>query len=115
VTLDSPLAFSGAMRLTAYGWAVHELPPDETSRNEPARRDVRLLGYRDTSHAVRWLELTPLAASIVDRLVAGDRLSTAVERACASRGVVPEAVLPDIAKLLADLGERGVVLGARGD
>jgi hypothetical protein len=115
VTLDSPLAFSGAMRLMAYAWAVHELPPDEASRQQPARRDVRLLGYRDTSHAVRWLELTPLAATIVGRLASGERLGTAVERSCADRGVAPGAVLPDIATLLADLGERGVVLGARGD
>jgi hypothetical protein len=115
VALDRPLAFAGSMRLLAYAWAVHELPADEASRDEPPRRDVHLLGYRDPSHAVRWLELTPLAASIVERLLSGEPLGPAVERACADRGVAPDTVLADIVKLLADLGARGALLGARGD
>jgi len=112
VALDRPLAFSGATRLQTYAWAVHELPADEASRDEPERRDVHLLGYRDPSHAVRWLELTPLAAAIVRRLLSGEALGVAIERACAVRGATPAAVLGDIVKLIADLGERGVVLGA---
>jgi uncharacterized protein len=115
VALDRPLAFSCTTRLLAYDWAVHELPADEASRDEPAHRDVRLLGYRDASHAVRWLELTPLAASILGRLVSGEPLGAAVERACEERGTSPTSVLEGIVKLLADLGTRGVVLGARMD
>jgi hypothetical protein len=92
---------------------VHELSADETSHEEPRPGDVRLLGYRDSSHSVRWLELTPLAASIVERLVSGESLGEAVERACSDRGVAPARALPDIVKLLADLGERGALLGAR--
>jgi len=115
VALGRPLAFCCTTRLLAYDWAVHELPADEASRDEPAHRDVRLLGYRDASHAVRWLELTPLAASILGRLVSGEPLGTAVERACEERGTSPTSIFDDIVKLLADLGARGVVLGARTD
>jgi hypothetical protein len=90
-----------------------KVPAYEASRDEPPHRDVHLIGYRDASHTVRWLELTPLAASIVDRLASGEPLGVAVERACAASAVLPATVLADIVKLLADLGARGVLLGAR--
>jgi hypothetical protein len=82
------------------------------SAPEPAPRDVHLLAYRDGEHAVRWLELTPLAASITERLIAGDPLGASVARACREHEALLE---PDaIAKLLADLGFRGILLGPRG-
>jgi hypothetical protein len=140
IELDRSLAFVGSTRLMNYGWAVHELPLDATS--EPARREVWLLAYRDDdgvspeapetarmprwrtvvatrsgqqrpAHGVRWLELTPLAAAIVGRLLLAEPLGAAVARACADHGVTPSAVLAEIAKLLADLGARHVLLGAR--
>jgi hypothetical protein len=95
---------------------------------EPMRRQVSLLAYRDdggpsseapqtdaqrSAHAVRWLEVTPLAAAILARLIAAEPLGVAVAHACAEHGVVPSAVLDETAKLLADLGARGVLLGAR--
>jgi len=114
VALDRPLAFVESARLLRYAWAVHELAASEQGADEPARRDVCLLAYRDESHAVRWLELTPLAAAILGRLVAGEPLGAAVERACVESAADARGALGDIAKLLADLGERGVLLGARG-
>jgi hypothetical protein len=113
VALDRPLAFLESMRLTSHAWAVHELPADEEAQEPPARRDVHLLAYRDADHEVRWLEVTPLAAAILGRLEAGEALGEAVERACAEAATAPAAVFADIARLLADLGERGVLLGAR--
>jgi hypothetical protein len=111
VALDRPLAFHESTRLAHYGWAVHELDEDTQA---PAHRQVRLLAYRDAQHDVRWLDLTPLAAAILERLVAGATLATAIEAACGEHGVAPAIVLQDIAGLLADLGSRGVLLGARG-
>jgi uncharacterized protein len=113
VAIDRPLVFADSMRLVRYGWAVHELPADESDVTAPAEREVRLLAYRDEAHAVRWLELTPLAAAALDRLAAGEPLGAAVERACAEHKTMPGAVLREVARLLADLGERGVLLGAR--
>jgi hypothetical protein len=106
---DRPVAFDGSARLLRLGWAVHELA-DDTTTDVPARRDVRLLAYRDAEHAVRWLELSPLAAAIVGRLVAGEPLQAAVARACEDHGA---AAPGDVARLLADLGARGVLLGSR--
>ncbi len=112
VALDRPLVFIASMRLLRYAWAVHELPDDEAARDAPARRNVFLLAYRDAVHRVRWLELTPLAASLVERLQAGELLGAAIAGACGEFGAPAD---PDaIATLLADLGGRGVLLGAGG-
>jgi hypothetical protein len=113
VALDRPLVFSDSVRLARYAFAVHELPAEVDDTSEPAERDVALLAYRDDEHDVRFLELTALAAAIVERLVAGDLLGHAVERACSDRLVATTSeVLTETARLLANLGERGVLLGA---
>jgi hypothetical protein len=117
VTLEAALAFDDSARLLHYAWAVHELPADEGADDgavdPPALRDVHLLAYRDAEHVVRWLELTPLAASIVSKLTIGEPLGAAIAAACAEHATSPAAVAGDVARLLADLGARGVVRGAR--
>jgi hypothetical protein len=111
VTLDRPLAFHPSMHLAPYAWAVHELSEAIDARDAPTRRDVALLAYRDAHHDVRWLELTPLAAAIVERLVGSAPLGEAVAGACAALSARFE---PDeVAALLADLAARGVCLGPR--
>jgi hypothetical protein len=114
VGLDRSLVFASSARQLRYAWAVHELPSDPGAGGEPPRRDVHLLAYRDLEHAVRWLELTPLAASIVARLVGGERLRDAVAGACEDHGTRAAMVLDEVARLLADLGARNVIVGARG-
>jgi hypothetical protein len=113
ITADRPIAFDGSTRLLHHDWAVHELSDDEGATDTPAQRDVHLLAYRDAEHAVRWLELTPLAAAIVGRLLSGYPLEPAVARACERHRTTIAAVAGDVARLLADLGQRGVLLGAR--
>jgi hypothetical protein len=111
VALARPVVLAASARLARHAWAVHELPDGDDAQREPERREVHLLGYRDAEHAVRWLELTPLAAAIVGRLHAGEALGAAVAGACAAFGTAPADVGADIAKLLADLGARGVLRG----
>jgi len=113
VAIDRPMLFADSMRLLRCGWPVHELEDDEGGASPSAQRDVCLLAYRDETHAVRWMELTPLAGAVLERLAAAEPLGVAVERACAEHKTVPGAVLREVARLLADLGERGVLLGAR--
>jgi hypothetical protein len=113
VALDRPLAFVESARATAYRWTVHELSGEADATDVPVQRDVRLLVYRDADHLVRWLDLTPLAAAIVGRLLSGDALGVAVEAACLEHETAPAQVLSDIALLLADLAKRGVIVGAR--
>jgi hypothetical protein len=115
VALDRPLAFAEAKRLVHYQHAVHALPGEIGDRSEPEARAVSLLVYRDAAHHVRFLELTPLASAILSRLFAGEPLGRALAPACATVGAaLDEAVLADTARLLADLGERGVLLGGGG-
>jgi hypothetical protein len=111
--LDRPLRLSDALRLMRYGWAVHRLSESPEDRSEPEPGPVALLVYRSPEHEVRYLELTPLAAGIVERLLAQATLREAIEEACAASGQALEAaVLDGTARLLADLAERGVLLGS---
>jgi hypothetical protein len=114
LTLEQGVELSAALRLVRYSHAVHELPEDEADRSAPAARPVSLLVYRSPEHEVRYLELTPLASSIIERLLLGESLGGAVQGAAAAHGsVLTEAVLSGAAQLLADLAERGVLWGPK--
>jgi hypothetical protein len=107
VAIDRPLLFNSLVRIERYAHVVHE----ETV--PPAARDVALLYYRDDEHALRTLELTPLAAALLER---ADKmpLQQAIATSCEATGfAMNDETLASIARLLADLGERGILLGAR--
>ncbi|MEO5728487.1 MAG: putative DNA-binding domain-containing protein [Byssovorax sp.] len=110
--LDTRARFHGSVRLARYEHAVHRLLADEGARDVPAREPTTLLAYRDAEHEVRYLELTPLAAAILDRLLLGETLRSAVVGASSalSEALGPE-VLAGTARLLDDLAERGALLG----
>ncbi len=114
LALEQGVALSEALRLVRYDHAVHELPEAEDDRSPAPAREVSLLVYRSPEHEVRYLELTPLARGIVSRLLSGENLGAALAAAAAAEGIsLTENVLSGAAKLLADLAERGVVLGPR--
>ncbi len=110
--LDSVLLFDPSLAVVRYTHAVHRLPEAEEDRSEPERAPTALAVYRDSSHVVRYLELTPLAAGILDALCSGEALGPAVSRACAEQSLpVDQAVLDGASRLLGDLSERGCLLG----
>ncbi|WP_437275793.1 putative DNA-binding domain-containing protein [Sorangium sp. So ce375] len=112
LSLDRGARFQRAAALVRYEHAVHRLHGDEAARDVPAREPTRLLVYRDAAHDVRFLELTPLAAEILGRLLAGAALGAAVVEGCAALGrPVDGPVLESTAALLSDLAERGALLG----
>jgi hypothetical protein len=113
VAIDRPLRFARAARLVRHAWRVHELSEDPSATDLPAIGPVALMAYRNLEQGASWLELTPLAASIVDALMAERALGDALEQACAAHHTTASAVAMDAARLLADLSERGIVLGAR--
>lgn len=114
LTLDRPVIMADHVRFLLMSYAVHELPADEDDASVPAARDVALLVYRDGDHDLRYLELTAAAAAIVERLLRGDVVSSAVTEGAASAGVpVDEAFLQGTSRLLADLAQRGALLGGR--
>ncbi|MCY1006101.1 DUF692 family protein [Nannocystis pusilla] len=111
--LDARLEFDPSARLGRFDFAVHELTdePDAAPRREP----TALLLYRDREHAVRTLHLSPLAEALLDALlVRGTTVEQAVREAAAATGSALDGeLLGRVSVLLADLGERGAVLGAR--
>ncbi|AUX25001.1 hypothetical protein SOCEGT47_055420 [Sorangium cellulosum] len=112
LSLDRGARFQRAATLVRHEHAVHRLSADEAARDVPAREPVSLLAYRDAEHEVRYLELTPLAAEILGRLLAGEALGEAVVAGCAAQEhPVDGPVLESTAALLGDLAERGVLLG----
>ena len=113
VTAERALVFGDPRVIIHLEWAVHLLPA-EGARAVPEKRPVDLLVYRDAQHCTRYLDLSPLAAVILARLFEGLPLAQALTVACTSSGhALDDTVLAGAARLLADLGERGVLLGAR--
>jgi len=105
------LVFIEAARVVRYDFAVHRLPASDADRSAPAREAVALFAYRDAEHDVRYLELSPLAAALVERLLAGESLKSALVLACAATRSDPGTALGGAAELLADLAARGALLG----
>lgn len=113
VSPELPLVFAEPTAIVRACHAVHELPEDDLLA-DPAVRDVALFVYRDAEHRTRFLDLSPLAAAILDELLGGRPLAAAIVEACrASAQALDDGVLAGAAHLLADLAERGVLLGAR--
>lgn len=114
--INSPLAFRGPVRVLRYDYPVHRLLDEsELATAHLTLEPVALLAYRDRENVVRVLDLSPAAAAILDRALGGEvRLCDAIAQGCASVGIeADDSVLAGTAELLADLAERGVLLGAR--
>jgi len=113
VTAERALVFGEPRVIVHLAWAAHEVPADDVHA-VPDKRAVHLLVYRDSEHCTRLLDLTPLAAAILERLFDGRPLASAMVEACAATAhPLDDSVLSGAARLLADLGDRGVLLGAR--
>lgn len=111
LALARPVQLDGTTTLRRYAWAVHRA--GETGELE--REATTLLLYRDRGeHRVRMLELTPRAAAVTARLLAGEPLQAALTGACAELGLaLDDEFLAAMASFFADLADRGVLLGAR--
>jgi hypothetical protein len=111
LALDRPVQLDGSVRLRRYDFSVHR------DDQPPAPGPTSILAYRDReSLRVRLLELTPRAAAVCSRLLADETLQAALAGACADLGeTMDDEFLAAMASFLADLGERGVLLGAAGE
>lgn len=111
--LEAGVEFIDACRIVHYEHAVHELSDDAADHTPPPGESTRLLVYRSPEHEVRYLKLTALAATILLRLMElKETLKQAIVVACAEcRTPLGEEVLTATATLLADLADRGVLLG----
>jgi hypothetical protein len=112
--MERVAAISPAHRLLALDYPVHRIESD--GAGAPAEPEpVRLCVYRDlSSHEIETLVLTPVAASILEQIAAGRQsLSDVVKSAAAAhRATIDVAFVEALSTLLADLTERGVLLGS---
>jgi hypothetical protein len=82
------------------------------AQDMPENVPTVLFAYRDPEHEVRYLELTPAAAAILEALFGGATLRDAMMNASSSLGLsLDGSMLEGAARLLSDLEERGALLG----
>lgn len=113
IELAEPVLFDESVRLGRYDYPVHELPED-LPEGPPTLTPTptALLVYRDRELDLRTLSLSPLAADIVEQLLTGATVEAAIiGAASAARTPLTPALLQDLATLLADYAERGILLG----
>jgi hypothetical protein len=113
LSMDARAVLTVAHRRLSLDHAVHLFDADEP--REPVGRPTHLLVYREPeTYDVRVLETSPVTNALLGELAAGaanlhDSIRAAAER---ERISVDRPFLEALAELLADLSERGVVLGA---
>jgi hypothetical protein len=112
LSLDEGVELIDAVRLVHYAWAVHRLPDDETSDAPPEHVQTSLLAYRSPEHDVRYLELGPFASGLLSALLERQPLRRALGEAAQQVGLpLDDELLNRAARLLAELAERGALLG----
>jgi hypothetical protein len=115
IALDRPLAFAAHARLRRYRHAVHSLPDDAADATVPEPRAVAVVVYRAPDDAVLSIEIETVHASALESLLGGEPLETALRVATERHGVaLDDDALASFARLMADLGERGILLGGLG-
>lgn len=111
-TLDARLEFDASATLVRYAHAVHHLSEDPDDTTPPPAEPTVLLAYRDDAHAVRFLQLTPLAEAVVASLLADSTIAAAVRAGAAAESApLDDERLARISALLADLADRKAILG----
>jgi hypothetical protein len=115
LALEARARFDATARVVRYAFAVQRMSA-EGGGDEPEETPTALFLYRDAEHEVRSLSLSPLAAAILERLLGGGKLGRAVTEACEALGYALDgAVLEGTATVLADLADRGALLGAEAE
>jgi hypothetical protein len=97
----------------AYAWPVQRIGPDYRPRKPSP---THLLVYRDTNDEVRFVELNPVSARLIDLLLEGRLTGRAACIAIATElgHPDPRAVIAHGASLLAELRTAGALLGTAG-
>lgn len=114
IALEKRLRWDTAARLMRYSYAVHRLSSDEHDRTEPVHEPTQMLVYRDANSSPRYLELTTLAAAMIETLMIEQHpMEAGLRLACERVGLsLGDDELNIAATLLSDLADRGVMLGA---
>jgi hypothetical protein len=102
-----------ALMLLRYDWPVQRISP-RFKPIQPLTEPVSLLVFRDAMDEVRFIELNPVSAHLVELLQEGSRTGreALISIAQALRHPDAEQVVTFGAQILADLKARGAILGA---
>ncbi len=114
LALDKALLFDGSSRLRRYNYAVHLLPQSVDDRSEPEALVCSVLAYRDRDNdRVRYIALSGRATEVIERLLAGATVVTALQEGAVAAGEdLSDDFLAGMTQVFADLSERNVILGA---
>ena len=97
-------------------YPVHRIGPDYLPEEKPAQPTC-LLVYRDRADQVRFIELNPLAARLVDCLKENEDNKTGRDILTGMAAEIahpdPEVVIKGGSALLEDMREKEVILGVR--
>jgi hypothetical protein len=112
--LDSEPVFAPAMALLSYDYPVHQI----SSRNQstaPLAQPVHLLVYRNVEDEVRFVELNPVTAQLLNILQSGTfTCRQALEQVAVElKHPDPEAIVRFGLGILEDLRQQGVILGSK--
>ncbi len=114
--LHRGLIFSEATTLLRFSHAVHKLSEDLDDTESPGIIPTQLLCYRSPTHDVKVLDLSPLAALLIEHLMQGASLESAVQGAAKQMNEpLSGELLTETSRLLGDLAQRGIILGVAQD
>jgi hypothetical protein len=112
VPVLSPLAWP-----LSYAWPVHRICADYQPREAPVEA-THLLVYRQSDYSVRFMQLNPVSALLLNRLQANEG-QTGLEMLNAIAGEIghpnPGTVIEAGAALMNELRDKQIILGARCD
>lgn len=121
--IDAPPALSPLAWSFGYRFPVHRIGPDYQPESPPEQPSY-LVVYRDRTLQVRFLEINPVTARMIELLRAGEEMEGADEATPTGRAIIdqisvelahphPEVVLAGGQQALEELHRHGIVLGSR--
>lgn len=112
--LHTPLSLNPALYLLQYDYPVHQISVDFQPK-KPAKMPTFLLVFRNASHQIRFIEINPITFQLVTVLQNAQLTGEQALQKLASENshIAPEIVLQFGAQTLAELSEKGVIVGAK--
>lgn len=110
--LEGVPVLAPALMLLRYDWPVQHISP-RRKPTQPLNEPVFLLVFRDVSDEVRFIELNPITARLVELLQLGSRTGYVVLTQISAELAhsEPERIVAFGADILANLREQGAILG----
>jgi hypothetical protein len=108
--LGAPIAFTAAMQLLHYDYAVHKISP----KNRPtATAATQLLVYRDACYAVKFVELNAVTHRLIELLQTAAMTGEQVlqQLALELQHVQTASLIQFGREILEDLRKKGIILG----